>query len=191
MAIDLSAHLTDLKGKPYLPVAPRIAAFREQHPLWSVVTDVTIVNGEPRMVRATVTDDAGHVLATAHKTVTAFAGGAVEKAETGAIGRALSLIGIGTLQALDFDEGDEIADAPVTPPRLPARVPSVTPAKRDARDIPPTPAELADIAGMSIDDLRVAYSAAKGAGRAQLAEQIKGMADSLLAKANEHAADAA
>ena len=105
MGIKLSDHLTDLKGKAYLPVAPRVAYFREQHPLWAICPEVVIVDGEPRMVRATIIDDNGRIVAVAHKTVTAFAGGAVEKAETGAVGRALSFCGIGTLDALDLDEG--------------------------------------------------------------------------------------
>lgn len=117
--IDLSKHLTNLKGKAYLPVAPRIAFFRESYPLWSIVPDVVIVDGEPRMVRATICDDNGRIVAVAHKTVTAFAGGAVEKAETGAIGRALSLVGIGTLQAMDLDEGDDIAESPQPRPVAP------------------------------------------------------------------------
>jgi hypothetical protein len=37
----------------------------------------------------------------------------MEKAETGAIGRALAMCGYGTLQAPEFDEQDRLADAPV------------------------------------------------------------------------------
>lgn len=119
MGIKLSDHLTDLKGKAYLPVAPRVAYFREQHPLWAICPEVIIVDGEPRMVRATIIDDNGRIVAVAHKTVTAFAGGAVEKAETGAVGRALSFCGIGTLDALDLDEGDDIAESPQPRPVAP------------------------------------------------------------------------
>ena len=119
MGIKLSDHLTDLKGKAYLPVAPRVAYFREQHPLWAICPEVVIVDGEPRMVRATIIDDNGRIVAVAHKTVTAFAGGAVEKAETGAVGRALSFCGIGTLDALDLDEGDDIAESPQPRPVAP------------------------------------------------------------------------
>ncbi len=184
MSIKLSDHVVDLKGRDYLPVAPRIAYFREHNPTHSIVTDVTIIDGEPRMVRATISDANGSILATAHKTVTAFAGGAVEKAETGAIGRALSLVGVGTMQALDMDEGDEIADAPAPPP-APARKPTAAAARKvdTTRDIPPTPDEIADIAALGLDELRAAYAAATNAGRVTLAAQIKGMADTLKAKA--------
>jgi hypothetical protein len=37
----------------------------------------------------------------------------IEKAETGAIGRALAMCGYGTLQAPEFDEGERIADSPI------------------------------------------------------------------------------
>ena len=37
----------------------------------------------------------------------------IEKAETGAIGRALAMCGYGTLQAPGFDEQDRLADTPV------------------------------------------------------------------------------
>ena len=59
MSIKLSDHVVDLKGRDYLPVAPRIAYFREHNPAHSIVTDVTIVDGEPRMVRATICDSEG------------------------------------------------------------------------------------------------------------------------------------
>ena len=111
MTIDLSTYLQDLKGRKYLPVAPRVVAFREDHPDWSIITEP--MDG---MVLATVMDQTGRIIATAHKTITKFAGGDVEKAETGAIGRALSLCGYGTLLAFDLEEGDEIADAPATVP---------------------------------------------------------------------------
>ena len=123
MTIDLSAHLMNLKGKSYLPVAPRIVAFRETRPDWAIVTDPVTI-GDAWYCRASIIDDAGRIHATAHKSVTSFAGGAFEKAETGAIGRALSLCGYGTLLALDMDEGDDIADAPVAQPAKPAAVPA-------------------------------------------------------------------
>lgn len=41
----------------------------------------------------------------------------IEKAETGAIGRALAVWGYGTLQAPEFDEQDRLADAPVDKPK--------------------------------------------------------------------------
>ena len=37
----------------------------------------------------------------------------IEKAETGAMGRALAMCGYGTLQAWEFDEQERSADTPV------------------------------------------------------------------------------
>lgn len=75
-----------------------------------IVTQVT-KPGEV-IVRATVIDHAHFKQATAHKyeCVANFAD-ALEKAETGAIGRALALLGYGTLAA-ELDEG-RIVDSPV------------------------------------------------------------------------------
>jgi len=37
----------------------------------------------------------------------------IEKAETGAVVRALAMCGYGTLQAPEFDEGERISDTPI------------------------------------------------------------------------------
>lgn len=132
MTINLAEHMMNLKGRHYLPVAPRIVAFREEHPAWAIITEATEI-GQAQYCRASVLDDAGRVVATAHKVVTSFAGGAFEKAETGAIGRALSLCGYGTLAALDMDEGEDIADAPV---QAPARQAAVRQAQPPAKPKP-------------------------------------------------------
>ena len=109
--IDVSKYMLNLKGKEYLPVAPRIVMMRELHPDWSVQTE-PVMFGDIPLMKATITDGLGDIVATAHKTVVSFRGGDIEKAETGAIGRALSIAGFGTLQAGDMDEGEQIADSP-------------------------------------------------------------------------------
>jgi len=123
MTIKLTDHLMDIHGKAYLPVAPRVVAFRERFPDWAIVTEYAEYGGAWLAV-AYVQDADGNVVSKAHKEVQSFKVGGKDaswtKAETGAVGRALSLIGIGTLEALDLDEGDEIADSPIahgsTPP---------------------------------------------------------------------------
>ena len=111
-----SAHMLDIQGRDYLPVAARVVWMRREHADWSILTEpVAIADGG--YMRATILNDMGRVLATAHKAIRPGGRGAVgqypiESAETGAVGRALGLCGYGTL-AGDLDEGDELADSPV------------------------------------------------------------------------------
>ena len=98
----------------YLPVAARIAWFRNDHPFWSIITRVEKWGDKAVVMKAIIKDMEGDTIATARKKETE-AGFAdyIEKAETGAIGRALAMCGYGTLQAPEFDEQDRLADAPV------------------------------------------------------------------------------
>lgn len=106
--------LINLKGKQYLPVAQRLIWFREDKPTWGIETQI-MAEKDSAMARAVIKDDAGKIIATAHKTETLKGfPDYIEKAETGAVGRALALCGYGTQFALsDLDEGERIVDAPV------------------------------------------------------------------------------
>ena len=98
----------------YLPVAARIAWFRKDHPLWSIITEVEQLGNKAVVMKATIKDMLGTVIATAKKKETEIGfRDYIEKAETGAIGRALAMCGYGTLQAPEFDEQDRLADTPV------------------------------------------------------------------------------
>jgi hypothetical protein len=98
----------------YLPVAARIAWFRKDHPLWSIITEVELQADKAVVMKATIKDMLGTVIATARKKETEIGfPDYIEKAETGAIGRALAMCGYGTLQAPEFDEQERLADAPV------------------------------------------------------------------------------
>src|ERR671918_346937 len=98
----------------YLPVAARMAWFRKDHPYWSIITDVEQLADKAVIMKATIKDMLGTVIATARKKETeAGFPDYIEKAETGAIGRALAMCGYGTLQAPEFDEQERLADAPV------------------------------------------------------------------------------
>jgi hypothetical protein len=98
----------------YLPVAARIAWFRREHPYWSIITEAIQKADKAVVMKATIKDVTGSVIATARKKETeADFPDYIEKAETGAIGRALAMCGYGTLQAPEFDEGERIADAPI------------------------------------------------------------------------------
>ena len=98
----------------YLPVAARIAWFRKDHPHWAIITEIEQLADKAVVMKATIKDNFGNVIATARKKETqAGFPDYIEKAETGAVGRALAMCGYGTLQAPEFDEQDRLADAPV------------------------------------------------------------------------------
>jgi hypothetical protein len=108
--------LLNLRGKEYLEVKYRLVWFREDHPDWSIETELISVTDVSAYARATVRDESGRIIATSHKfeSIQGFPD-FIEKAETGAIGRALALIGYGTQFCADeLDEGKRIVDAPVT-----------------------------------------------------------------------------
>lgn len=98
----------------YLPVAARIAWFRRDHPDWSIITKAIKSAFKAVVMMAIIKDASGRIIATARKkeTEVGFAD-YIEKAETGAIGRALAMCGYGTLQAPEFDEQERLADSPI------------------------------------------------------------------------------
>lgn len=144
-----------LQGKDYLPVAARVKWFRTVHPLGSIETcevvvdlDRTFPKGGGKVFgyarfHATVRDAKGHVLGQGTKTETAanfF--DYVEKAETGAIGRALAAAGYGTAIDQDLDEG-RVVDSPRERPRSRATQPAQTPSvQRPATPKPSGPIRL-------------------------------------------------
>lgn len=106
--------LLNLKGKDYLEVKYRLVWFREEHPDWGIETEVIRLENNACIGKATVKDATGRVLATSHKYEDSQGfSDYIEKSETGAIGRALALIGYGTQFAPELDEGERIVDSPV------------------------------------------------------------------------------
>jgi hypothetical protein len=106
--------ISDIKGKDYLLVAHRIVWFREEHPEWSILTESVVFNEKQAVFKATIVNEKGNIVATAHKQEDPRGfGDYMEKAETGAVGRALALVGYGTQFAPDLDEGDRLADSPI------------------------------------------------------------------------------
>lgn len=111
--------LLNLKGKDYLMVAHRIQWFNEVEKNFDITTEFLLINDDQTVCRATVLvkDITGTVVrsvtATKRETKKDFPDH-TEKAETSAIGRAISLLGYGTQFALaDLDEGARLADSPV------------------------------------------------------------------------------
>ena len=104
-----------IKGKDYLEVKWRLVWFREERETWSIQTEFISHTDDAAFAKATIRDESGNIMATAHKyeDVRGF-GDFREKAETGAIGRALALVGYGTQFAPELEEGDKrIVDAPI------------------------------------------------------------------------------
>ncbi len=110
--------ISNIRGKDYLEVKYRLIWFREEHPDWSIQTEIIKYEENTSTVKARIITNDGQVIATAHKTEDKkdFYDH-LEKAETGAIGRALALIGYGTQFAPEFDEGDRVVDAPAQRPK--------------------------------------------------------------------------
>jgi len=103
----------------YLPVAARVIWFRHDRPDWGIETHFETLDLEHMIAicTATVRDENGRIRSQATKceTLKGFPD-FVEKAQTGAIGRALALCGFGTQFAQDLDEGDRTVDPPTARP---------------------------------------------------------------------------
>jgi hypothetical protein len=106
----------NLKGKDYLQVQHRLIWFREEKPDWGIATEFLQLTENVAIARATITDPQGRVIAQGTKAETpeSFAGGYIEKAESGSIGRALAFIGYGTQFAQELDD-EQIVDSPQAP----------------------------------------------------------------------------
>jgi hypothetical protein len=109
--------LMNLKGKDYLAVAYRLVWYREIYPKGKIVTEAIQMTPEYAIFRASIFDESERLLATAtkHESKKDFPDH-IEKAETGAIGRALALCGFGTQFTDELDEGERIVDSPILAP---------------------------------------------------------------------------
>jgi hypothetical protein len=119
MPFDPSAHLIKLQGKDYLEVRWRLAWLREAHPDATIVTEIVQIDtaAEWAVIRATVTlPTGGSATGMALQRPTAIAKDYIANGETSAIGRALGALGFGTQHAVEFDQGEQVVDAPVTRP---------------------------------------------------------------------------
>lgn len=130
MAFNVRRYLIRVRGgQEYLPVAARLAWFRDEHPDWSIETEPIHLDVERQVAvfRAVVKDTGGRIIAIATKMETGsdFAD-FVEKAETGAVGRALAMCGYGTQFAPELSEGEleegriAFVDSPQPPRSEPA-----------------------------------------------------------------------
>jgi len=90
----------DVKGKNYVQVNDRVAAFRKLVPNGAIVTEIIGMENGTVTMRATVSDEDGNVLATGlaqEKETSSYINKTsyIENCETSAVGRALGFLGIG------------------------------------------------------------------------------------------------
>lgn len=121
MAPKADSQLIELQGKAYLKVPGRIEKFREAHPNGVISTELVSTEGRI-IVRASIHGNDGTLIASGYGTapmqgMSSWKGREIEKAETAAVGRALGFAGYGTLAAFEDDDRDNLADAPIEPPR--------------------------------------------------------------------------
>lgn len=110
---DPKKHLSQIKGKDYLEVKWRLVWFRIDHPDWGIETEIIASAPGAAQVRATIRNIEGRIIAQSHKMETKQGfPDYLEKAETGAIGRALAACGYGTQFSPEIEEGARIVDAP-------------------------------------------------------------------------------
>lgn len=113
MSTNLPQGVVNIRGKQYQTVALRVSTFREAHKSLSLTTEVLHRDEVCVVMKATISDEAGRVLATGHaeeyrKASEINRTSALENAETSAIGRALAAFGLG---GTEFASADEVARA--------------------------------------------------------------------------------
>jgi len=87
----------DIHGKTYNTVAKRVKQFRDDHPYWTISTNI-ISSGDVILIRAQILDEGGRVVAcgTAEEErgrTQILSTSALETCETSSVGRALSFLG--------------------------------------------------------------------------------------------------
>ena len=115
---------TLIKSKEYLLVPYRIIWFKEEKPDWYIKTSFTLLNEKTAICHAEIYDEQNRFRGDGDKREdSSHFPDFMEKAQTGAIGRALAFIGYGTqfAQELDSDssdgtkDGHKIVDSPLEP----------------------------------------------------------------------------
>lgn len=108
----------NLKGKDYLLVPHRVLWMREEHADWSIESEFLTLNESIAIARATIRDSQGKIVAQGTKSETPQGfPDFIEKAESGAIGRALAFSGYGTQFAQELEAGEDVVDAPIGTPK--------------------------------------------------------------------------
>ena len=101
--------IVSIHGKDYKTVAYRVNEFREKYPDFTIQTDLVEANDVLVIVKASIFNTESRLLATGYAEEVRAASkinrtSALENAETSAIGRALSALGLGGSQYASADE---------------------------------------------------------------------------------------
>lgn len=100
----------NIHGKEYETVASRIQRFREEHPDWSIETDVkTDDDRNSVLVRTSIRNEQSRLMATGHaeeirNSTQINRSSAIENCETSSVGRALAILGYGGTELASADE---------------------------------------------------------------------------------------
>lgn len=105
--------VVNIHGKQYLTVARRIQDFRNDHPDWTVLTEVLSADEDRVVVQAKILDENGRVRSVGHAEEERGSSNinktsALENAETSAVGRCLALF---TYAGSEIASADEVANA--------------------------------------------------------------------------------
>jgi len=104
----------EIRGKSYVPVTERVKEFHRLYPDFTVLTEIISLDETSVLMKATVYDPDGKILAVGHAQEDRNASNInktsyVENCETSAIGRALGMFGIGIDDSMA--SADEVANA--------------------------------------------------------------------------------
>jgi len=129
-----------IHNKNYKTVALRVSEFRADYPIasgWAVITEIIALDEECAVVKASIINPDGVVVATGHgeefrKASNINKTSALENGETSAVGRALAAAGLG---GEEYASADEVTNAIKTQETM-EKNPETAPKKADKKETP-------------------------------------------------------
>jgi len=148
-----------IHNKNYKTVALRVSEFRADYPIasgWSVITEIIALDEECAVVKASIINPDGVVVATGHgeefrKASNINKTSALENGETSAVGRALAAAGLG---GEEYASADEVTNAIKTQETM-EKNPETAPKKADKSETPP-PEIPDDIMDIVVENCKIA-----------------------------------